>query len=195
MKKAIKINLSGLIFHIDDDAYEKLKAYLDTISRHFSNKEESKEIIDDIEARIAELFQERISDETQVITVAIVNEVIDIMGNPEDIADSGEETERQSSFHETYSGKKRLYRDPEPVRALETLLEQAVASYESKASDGDAPAESADELLAETDDGLDDSEAHWNMGVRCQRQGGLNKAASAFRRSLELKNPQYAASM
>ena len=113
MKKAIKINLSGLIFHIDDDAYEKLKAYLDTISRHFSNKEESKEIIDDIEARIAELFQERISDETQVITVAIVNEVIDIMGNPEDIADSGEETERQSSFHETYSGKKRLYRDPE----------------------------------------------------------------------------------
>jgi len=113
MKKAIKINLSGLIFHIDDDAYEKLKAYLDTISRHFSNKEESKEIIDDIEARIAELFQERISDETQVITVTIVNEVIDIMGNPEDIADSGEETAGQSSFHETYSGKKRLYRDPE----------------------------------------------------------------------------------
>ena len=36
MKKAIKINLSGLIFHIDDDAYEKLKTYLDTISRHFS---------------------------------------------------------------------------------------------------------------------------------------------------------------
>ncbi len=113
MKKAIKINLSGLIFHIDDDAYEKLKAYLDTISRHFSNKEESKEIIDDIESRIAELFQERITDETQVITLAIVNEVIDIMGNPEDIADSGEETDGQSSFHETYSGNKRLYRDPE----------------------------------------------------------------------------------
>jgi len=113
MKKAIKINLSGLIFHIDDDAYDKLKTYLDTISRHFSNKEESKEIIDDIEARIAELFQERITDETQVITLAIVNEVIDIMGNPEDIADSGEETDSQSSFHETYSGNKRLYRDPE----------------------------------------------------------------------------------
>ena len=51
MKKAIKINLSGIIFHIDDDAYEKLKTYLDTISRHFSNKQESKEIIDDIEAQ------------------------------------------------------------------------------------------------------------------------------------------------
>ncbi|MEN8228668.1 MAG: PspC domain-containing protein [Bacteroidota bacterium] len=113
MKKAIKINLSGIIFHIDDDAYEKLKTYLDTISRHFSNKQESKEIIDDIESRIAELFQERITDENQVITLTIVNEVIDIMGNPEDIADSGEEAEEKSSFHETYTGSKRLYRDPE----------------------------------------------------------------------------------
>jgi len=77
MKKAIKINLSGIIFHIDEDAYEKLKAYLDTISRYFSNKQESKEIIDDIEARIAELFQERITEETQVITLKLVNEVID----------------------------------------------------------------------------------------------------------------------
>ncbi len=113
MKKAIKINLSGIIFHIDDDAYEKLKAYLDSISRHFSNKQESKEIIDDIESRIAELFQDKITSENQVITLEIVDEVIDIMGNPEDIADSGEETEGKSSFHETYSGSKRLYRDPE----------------------------------------------------------------------------------
>ncbi len=113
MKKTIKINLSGIIFNIDDDAYEKLKTYLDTISRHFSNKQESKEIIDDIESRIAELFQERVTGENQVITLEIVNKVIDIMGNPEDIADSGEESERKSTFHESYSGHKRLYRDPE----------------------------------------------------------------------------------
>jgi len=113
MKKAIKINLSGLIFHIDDDAYEKLKTYLDTISRHFSNKHESKEIVDDIESRIAELFQEKISEENQVITVQIVDEVIDIMGNPEDIADSGEESDQKSTFHETYTKSKRLYRDSE----------------------------------------------------------------------------------
>ena len=113
MKKAIKINLSGIIFHIDDDAYEKLKSYLDTISRHFSNKQESSEIIDDIESRIAELFQERITAETQVINLAIVNEVIDIMGNPEDIADTGEEPAEQRNFHESYSKNRRLYRDPE----------------------------------------------------------------------------------
>jgi phage shock protein PspC (stress-responsive transcriptional regulator) len=113
MKKAIKINLSGIIFHIDEDAYEKLKSYLDTISRYFSNKQESKEIINDIEARIAELFQEKISEEKQVITLKLVNEVIDIMGNPEDIADSGEEADDQRTFHESYSRSRRLYRDPE----------------------------------------------------------------------------------
>jgi len=113
MKKTIKINLNGIIFNIDDDAYEKLKSYLDTISRYFSNKQESKEIIDDIESRIAELFQERVSAENQVITLSIVNEVIDIMGNPEDIADTGEGTEDQRSFHESYSTSKKLYRDPE----------------------------------------------------------------------------------
>jgi len=113
MKKAIKINLSGIIFHIDDDAYEKLKAYLDSISRYFADTQESKEIINDIESRIAELFQERISRESEVITLDIVNEVIDIMGNPEDIADSGEETGGKKTFHETYTASKRLYRDPE----------------------------------------------------------------------------------
>jgi phage shock protein PspC (stress-responsive transcriptional regulator) len=113
MKKAIKINLSGIIFHIDDDAYEKLKLYLDTISRHFSDKQESKEIIDDIEARIAELFQERVSAESQVITLKIVNDVINIMGNPEDIADTAETGEEKRDFSETYSTRRRLYRDPE----------------------------------------------------------------------------------
>ncbi|MBN1133286.1 MAG: PspC domain-containing protein [Bacteroidales bacterium] len=114
MKKAIKINLSGLIFHIDEDAYEKLKHYLDSISSYFANKQESKEIIDDIEARIAELFQEQVTGENQVVTLEIVNKVIDIMGNPEDIADSGESAgEQKSDFHETYERSRRLYRDPD----------------------------------------------------------------------------------
>jgi len=113
MKKAIKINLSGIIFHIDDDAYEKLKAYLDSISRYFSDTQEKKEIIDDIESRIAELFQEKITSENQVINLEIVNEVIDVMGNPEDIADTAEETGKKQTFHESYSTSKRLYRDPD----------------------------------------------------------------------------------
>jgi len=113
MKKAIKINLSGSIFHIDEDAYDKLKYYLDRISGHFSNKEESKEIIDDIEARIAELFHERISKESEVITIDIVNEVISIMGSPEDFADSTEDNTGKSYSGSYHYNSKRLYRDPE----------------------------------------------------------------------------------
>lgn len=117
MKKTIKINLSGIIFHIDEDAYEKLKKYLDTISRHFSNKEEAQEIINDIESRIAELFQEKRSKEEEAINISIVNEVIEIMGDPEEIVDSAEEASAGTggSQSSSYSRAKsrRLYRDPE----------------------------------------------------------------------------------
>ncbi|MFZ5940468.1 MAG: PspC domain-containing protein [Bacteroidota bacterium] len=113
MKKTIKINLSGTIFNIDDDAYDRLKLYLDRISSHFSNKQESKEIIDDIEARIAELFQERVARETEVVSLEIVNEVISIMGNPEDFADSDEDTTHKNYYGSYRHTTKRFYRDPE----------------------------------------------------------------------------------
>ena len=106
-----------MIFHIDEDAYDKLKKYLDAISRHFSNKEEADEIMNDIESRIAELFQEKKSKEEEVINISMVNEVIEIMGNPEDIIDSGEEagsaSSGQRSSFTSRSGNRRLYRDPE----------------------------------------------------------------------------------
>ncbi len=110
MKKALKINLSGLIFHIDEDAYEKLKIYLDRISSHFSNIEESKEIIADIETRIAEIFREKLRDDSQVITESDVEEVIRIMGKPEDFAEEEgdyKKTEQERPKH------RRLYRDPD----------------------------------------------------------------------------------
>ena len=114
MKRAVKINLNGQIFHIDEDAFDKLKIYLDTISSHFSNVEESKEIIDDIESRIAELLEEKLKDQSQVITEKQVEEIIEIMGRPEEIVDdetSGEEKE----YHYKSSKQKyrRLYRDPD----------------------------------------------------------------------------------
>ncbi len=111
MKKAVKINLSGQIFHIDEDAYEKLKVYLDTISSHFSNVSESQEILSDIEMRIAELFREKMSDENQVVSVKEVEEVIDIMGRPEEIADEDETTGPGRSREQRAS--RRLYRDPD----------------------------------------------------------------------------------
>jgi phage shock protein PspC (stress-responsive transcriptional regulator) len=115
MKKAFKINLGGQIFHIDEDAYEKLRVYLDTISSHFSNIEESREIMNDIETRIAELFREQIRDDTQVIGLRDVEKVISIMGKPEEIVDEEAPGNGKQKSSSDSSGRRnrRLYRDPD----------------------------------------------------------------------------------
>ena len=114
MKKTIKINLSGLVFTLDEDAYQELKNYLDSISSRFRDLKEGNEIISDIESRIAEIFQSKVSDKKEVITIEDVNEVISIMGKPEDFYDTEEETDT-STKRKDYTRKenRKLYRDPE----------------------------------------------------------------------------------
>ncbi|WP_378184924.1 PspC domain-containing protein [Aquimarina sp. W85] len=84
MNKTVNINLAGIFFHIDEDAYMKLQRYLDAIKRSFTDSQGRDEIIADIEARIAELFNEKIKDERQVIGHKEVDAVIEVMGQPED---------------------------------------------------------------------------------------------------------------
>ncbi len=84
MNKTVNINLAGIFFHIDEDAYAKLQHYLDAVKHSFSNTQGRDEIISDIEARVAELFNEKRKDDRQVISIKEVEEVIAIMGQPED---------------------------------------------------------------------------------------------------------------
>jgi len=115
MKKTVSINLNGLVFYIDEDAYQRLRTYLDKIERWFSGKEGAKEIITDIENRIAELFEERVKPGIGVVTKALVEEVVEIMGEPEEFEDaSAEKTEdATSSSGSSYIPPKKLYRDVE----------------------------------------------------------------------------------
>lgn len=110
MKKTFTINISGTIFHIEEDAYEVLQKYLINLKNHFGTDDEGKEIISDIEARIAEIFSSKTSEDKKVITLDMVNEVIGIMGTPEDFAE--EEAEDESIASEA-KRKRRLYRDPD----------------------------------------------------------------------------------
>ncbi len=57
MKKTNTINLGGIIFHVDEDAFTKLQNYLNAIRSYFSKSDGQEEIIADIESRIAEIFQ------------------------------------------------------------------------------------------------------------------------------------------
>jgi len=115
MNKTININLAGLFFHIDEDAYAKLQHYLEAIKHSFTDAEGRDEIIQDIEGRIAELFTERIKHERQVIGNAEVDQVIAIMGQPEDyrIDDEIFEDEEPKATTYTATHTKKLYRDTE----------------------------------------------------------------------------------
>ena len=116
MKKTFTINISGTIFHIDDDAFEKLQKYLHMLNKHFGPAMEGQEILQDIEARIAELFLEKTSNKVEVITDFMVDEVIARMGKPEDFMEQEEESsakaqpEEGSRINEPQTGR-RLYRD------------------------------------------------------------------------------------
>lgn len=90
MNKTISINLGGWFFHIEEDAYNRLHNYLESISNHFSGEEGAKEIVEDIEARIAEMFQESLSKhKRQVVLPGDVETMIAVMGHPEEFDEAG----------------------------------------------------------------------------------------------------------
>ena len=113
MKRTLSINLSGSVFNIDDDAYNLLKKYLDLIESHFADEKEGREIISDIESRIAELFKERITDYKQVIVIKDVEEIIEIMGQPEEIGDPMDASGTGGREKFGPSRYRRIYRDPD----------------------------------------------------------------------------------
>ena len=85
MKKTFPVNINGSIFYIDEDAYQLRNTYLDQLRKAFPGKE-GKEIIADIEGRIAELFNEIISKGSHVINIADTNRVIEQLGRPDDLS-------------------------------------------------------------------------------------------------------------
>src|SRR5512137_851570 len=88
MKITVSVNLGGYSFNIDEDAYSELKRYLKNLEMHFAGEESSSEILQDIEARMAELFRSRLTGYKQVININDVKEVTAIMGNPEEFSDN-----------------------------------------------------------------------------------------------------------
>ena len=121
MKKTFNINLGGIVFHIDEDAYELLDNYLSNLRIHFSKEEGAEEIVHDMELRISELFSERLNDKNQVITLADVEEIIAQMGKPEEFAD--DTTQDNNEYTDEKKGVKRLFRNPDnKVLELQPIL-------------------------------------------------------------------------
>ena len=111
MKKTFNINLGGIVFHIDEDAYDLLDKYLSNLRIHFSKEEGAEEIVHDMELRISELFSERLNEKNQVITLKDVEEIIAQMGKPEEFSD--DTTQDTNEYIKEEKGPKRLFRDPD----------------------------------------------------------------------------------
>ena len=95
MKKTLSINISGILFHIEEDGYDTLKNYLESINTHFSGYPDSKEIVSDIENRIAEIFLSYLKNNNQVITAENVTRLIEKMGTIADFSSLEEKEEAE----------------------------------------------------------------------------------------------------
>lgn len=112
MNKTVNINLGGMFFHIDEEAYQKLTRYFDAIKRSLTNSSGQDEIIKDIEMRISELLTEKQKSDKHVVSLKDVDEVIAVMGQPEDYRIDNEETGNPTPNFSS-SKTKKLYRDTE----------------------------------------------------------------------------------
>ncbi|MEJ6797203.1 MAG: PspC domain-containing protein [Flavobacteriales bacterium] len=117
MNKTVTVNISGFVFYIEENAYAVLATYLSRIKAIFQSDEGGDEILNDVEARIAELFHEKLADKKEVVTIKDVEQVIQVMGKPEDYTD---DTSFENANHSSGAGassnhytneKRKIYRD------------------------------------------------------------------------------------
>jgi len=113
MKKTLTVNLNNVVFHIDDDAYELLQNYLSAVEKQLS-EDERKDVMSDIEARVAELFTERLQRNKNVVNKEDVEQIIEVLGKPSQFGGEESETETQSETgKQDKKRSRRFYRDPE----------------------------------------------------------------------------------
>ena len=124
MKKTVNINLGNRVFQIDEDAYLLLETYLKDLKHYFSKEKGCEEIVQDIEYRLSELFDEKVKLGHYVVTIEIAEQMIGRIGRPEELCDENSETGERQKADNKESGRgqsrlkeepvrKRLYRDPD----------------------------------------------------------------------------------
>ncbi|HEY1041397.1 MAG TPA: DUF2807 domain-containing protein [Candidatus Paceibacterota bacterium] len=125
MKKALQITLAGSLFTIEEDAFDRLSQYLNSIKSYFGKTPDNQDVVDDIEARIAEQLLEAIKSHNNIVTLEDVNAVITSMGTVEEI--TGDEAGEQSESKEEASAPRKLYRDPDD--AIVAGVASGLAAY------------------------------------------------------------------
>lgn len=115
MKKIISINIGGKVFQINDDALNKLDIYIKHLQKHFALEESGDEIMEDMEARMAELLAEKTNNGNTPVGYDEVMYVINTIGDPSQF-DTNDEQQKQSkqTMNDRYQPRqKKLFRDTE----------------------------------------------------------------------------------
>lgn len=111
MKKTLSIHLGRQLFVIEEDAYDRLQAYLKKLEASLANESGSSEIVEDIEMRFAELLHQYLGETRQVVTISDVEKAIVSLGEPEEITEEPEQDKQQTHATNENNGQKRMYRD------------------------------------------------------------------------------------
>ena len=115
MENIRQISLNGIVFNVEEDGYIVLKKYIDNLGKYYADKEDGKEIVEDIQIRFSELLLEKRTFENKAITLADIEGIIAIMGSPENF-EAETDNKQESQKTESSKKRKRLYRDKENAR-------------------------------------------------------------------------------
>ncbi len=114
MKKTLQIHIGGRHFQVDEDAYNKLNHYLEALKAHFKAEGDTgREIVEDIELRIAELLENKLGNSRQSVTLDDVNEILGILGKVEDFSYDEESANNRTESQYARKDYRRFYRDPD----------------------------------------------------------------------------------
>ena len=83
MKKVLTVGIGGRSFTIDEDAYHKLNQYLEKFRERTGMGVQAKDVMSDLEERIAELFIEALGSGREVVNIALVDKIIAQLGMPD----------------------------------------------------------------------------------------------------------------
>lgn len=120
MKKVIDVSVGGVSFIIEEEAYNRLQGYLQRFENTIPDKNEAKEVMEDVEARVAEIFQKERKFPNQVVAMSTIQVVIDLLGEIEQpsadpihevFSEEGHKDEGYKDEDGYVIGKKKLYRD------------------------------------------------------------------------------------
>ncbi len=107
MKETVNVNIASQAFTLDDDAYAALRRYLDDIGRRLPP--EDTDTMEDVEARIAEIFRERLSSPIMVVSLGTVRHAMEQLGQPDDFGECRADDAHGSGFAAEPAPRK-LYR-------------------------------------------------------------------------------------